>query len=395
MLLVPTSYQAIRGGLLALILLCSFGRRKLYMNKTIWIFWCLNFFVCVVAFIIGIIKGNPGAFRVTTVALVWPVLYLYFMMNIHSLDVIRQLFKVIVYGGIITGLLNALLLLNKAYLGIGALSAVAEMLGYKYGIYDGYMEFFSPTQSFFPYFLFFYVSLLCVPRKDIQINRKHLLFGSVLMAILILLSGRRAMWVVVCLLPFILVGVLRYTNMGKSGLLLRFVFFITVFVLIVGYVILSYSSIDIISAQVSSIFEFYEDASNYERTLQFRSLKNDFFSSPFLGNGLGHASAYVRTPEAPWEYELEYNYEWAVYGILGSLVQYITYGWILVKGLKIVKGNYRFAEYLIPPIVAFAAMGIINATNPYLAKFDFLWTFFLPIIILNVVLCLPASNANE
>tara|TARA_B110000971_G_C19803123_1_gene405305 strand:- start:163 stop:378 length:216 start_codon:yes stop_codon:yes gene_type:complete len=40
---------------------------------------------------------------------------------------------------------------------------------------------------------------------------------------------------------------------------------------------------------------------------------------------------------------------------------------------------------LAPQLVALVCFLIINASNPYLGKFDYLWTIFLPIASINAI----------
>ena len=40
---------------------------------------------------------------------------------------------------------------------------------------------------------------------------------------------------------------------------------------------------------------------------------------------------------------------------------------------------------LAPQLVALLCLLIINASNPYLGKFDYLWTIFLPIASINAI----------
>ena len=57
--------------------------------------------------------------------------------------------------------------------------------------------------------------------------------------------------------------------------------------------------------------------------------------------------------------------------------------WIFWRGVKIVAEGGPLAELMIPMLVGFSALLIANATNPYLEKFDEMWTLFLPLAVIN------------
>ena len=137
--------------------------------------------------------------------------------------------------------------------------------------------------------------------------------------------------------------------------------------------------------ELLSTFDMESNESNLERVLQNKSLLNDFWNSPIIGQGIGFVSSYVRTPDHPWEYELVYQYLLASFGLLGMLVLCMPFVWVLKTSIDIVKKTGKYAELIIPAISGSFVFLLINATNPYLLKFDFLWIFFLPIIVLNQI----------
>lgn len=41
-------------------------------------------------------------------------------------------------------------------------------------------------------------------------------------------------------------------------------------------------------------------------------------------------------------------------------------------------------QYILPVLVGTACFLIANTTNPYLAKFDYIWVVFLPVALINI-----------
>lgn len=340
--------------------------------------------VCLINTIYSIVLGNPGAISVVTVYLLWPMLYLWFCMKCRSLEVINQIFKIIVYGSIVVMIMNAIFFLNNAFFYIGILNNIAELLGYQYGIFDGFVEYYSPTQSYLPYYLYFSVSMLLIPNEKLKIPKHYIWIMALLSVLLILLSGRRVMWLVVCFIPFffyLLFGFMRI----KNGALHKLIGMSIILFIVLGLVIVQFLDINLLLNEFMSSFDFQSNNSNYERTLQYKSITQDFIENPLFGKGNGYVSNYIRTPAIPWEYELTYNYMLSSFGLVGMLFLVIPYLIVLWECTKLVRNHNQYSYLIIPSISGSLVMLIVNCTNPYLAKFDFLWCFFLPIIVFNQI----------
>lgn len=131
-----------------------------------------------------------------------------------------------------------------------------------------------------------------------------------------------------------------------------------------------------------TIFDFTTNESNIERALQYDSLIDGFIQSPLFGAGAGAAAQYNRSIEQPWAYELSYVGFLFQYGVIGFLL-YATGVIILTFHLVALvkrKGRNSFEFFYLTGFIAFM---IANATNPYLAKFDYMWVLFIPVAIMN------------
>lgn len=385
MLLLPTSYQVIRGVLLFIICIQSLSLKRTFVDKDILLYFMITGIMCFLNATYSIVVGNPGALANMTVFFIWPILYLWFCLKCRSVEVINNIFKIIIYGGIVVLLINTLLFINNVFLDIGELNLLAEVLGYRYGIYDGFVEFYSPSQSYIPYYLYFSVVLLLIPHKKLGIPRKYIWVMTVLSVLLILISGRRVMWLIVCVLPFFLCVLFEFMKI-RNGVLLKVAAIFVILVAIIGVVIVQFLDIDYLIEEFMTSFDFQDNNSNYERTLQYRSITEDFIENPLFGRGNGYVSDYIRTPDAPWEYELTYNYLLSSFGLVGMLFLIIPYAIVLWKCTKLVRRNNPYSYLILPSISGSIVMLVANATNPYLFKFDLLWCFFLPILVLNQIL---------
>lgn len=384
MLIMPTSYQAIRGGILLIICIKALNIEKNFMDHRIRLLFVLNFLICALNISYSIIIGNQGSLAFITVILIWPLLYMFFMIKCKSMEILYNLFKVITYGGVVVLITNALFFLNNVFLGIGVIDQLAEFLGYRYGIYEGFTEYFSASQSYLPYFLYFSVTILIVPHKKLNIRNKWFALMAILSSILILVSGRRSMWLMIGLLPIMLLFLLKISKV-RGFSFFKIISISCVVTSIIGYVLIKFYDLDQVVLQLSSSFDFQYNNSNYERTLQMKSLFEDFLNNPLFGKGIGSVSSYIRTPDRPWEYELTYNYLLACFGVIGVLIMTLSYLWVIIKSIKMVRKENKYIELILPALSGMIVFLIINASNPYLLKFDFLWIFFLPIMIINQI----------
>lgn len=396
MLLLPTAYQAPRGVVLLMVLLATLNiKAKLKVSKEVGIVWCLTFVVSLFSFLHGLLAGNPGALANVTVFLIWPTLYLYFMLRSHSFKVLDGLLTTLFYGSTFIVLFNFVMLLNELTFHVGFLTAIGELLNYQYnvGITEGFMEYNTPTQSLLPYTLYFSAILFLLNPKHLRNKKIYLIIIFLFSMIDILLSNRRAMWVVIAALPLVLLVMFYSLPQGKkvtSKIIVISVFAACVLLGTAFYML----DLEYVFSEISSILDFSGDDSNYERTMQFRSMFKDFVDNPLFGCGMGYVSSYIRTPDHPWEYELVYNYLLSVVGIIGFTIYLGSVLWIYFKSYKLAKRNELYASILYPQIGGLFSFLVINATNPYLLKFDFLWILFLPVVSINTIL-ITSKDRNK
>ena len=82
MLVMPKVYQVERGVLLATLLIGGLVYvicEKWRLNKTILFWGFLTITASMIFIYIGVINNTPGALRVSTVYVLWPMVYIFFM----------------------------------------------------------------------------------------------------------------------------------------------------------------------------------------------------------------------------------------------------------------------------------------------------------------------------
>lgn len=400
MLIVPTAFQIPRGVLLVLIIFLSVtSNSKMYVPKVVGRWWLATFVISVISLTYSLIRGNPGAIPNVTIFFAWPLLYLYFMMRCNSINVIKKLQNTLLYGFFFVASFNFFMLLNEFYFHIGILSDIGEQLNCKYnvGITEGFFEYYTPSQSLLPYILYYIAASFILTKGNELKNKKILIICFFLSVIDILLSNRRGMWVVMGILP-IFVLLLFYFSRGirksVNFAIIKKITIITIATFVfIGVIVMQFYDLDALSEEISSISDFSYNESNYERSMQAKSMAKDFYDSPLWGNGIGYVSEYVRTPDHPWEYELVYNYLLSSFGIIGFSVFIASLLWVYIKSFSISKNNKEYMILLMPQIAGLFSFLIINATNPYLLKFDFLWILYLPILTISTIL--KTNNLNK
>jgi O-antigen ligase len=232
----------------------------------------------------------------------------------------------------------------------------------------------------------FVLSFILVRRGELRGLKK---FGVYLLLLAIVLaalgSGRRAFWLVMLLTPFIILPFLQLSSCRLKpipffSLTLKAVVLAS---LAIGGAIAA-MGLDLV-ALIENFFSAFQgqEVSSGIRFLQAASLWEKFTESPLIGHGFGSTVDVVRSHDTPWAYELFYLALLMNVGLFGFLIYSFAVIWIALKGIELSRKNVEFAKLFVPLIVSLCAFLIMNATNPYLGKFDYLWVIFLPVALLN------------
>lgn len=403
MLFVPTTYQLAKLSLmlwvLGMILVRIFARGRLSLHPLI-LLWTLFMVTVSLGFIfLGMINNAPGALRVGTVYVVWPMVFILFVIGVANENLLLGLFKVMVSASLAIGLYS----LSYVSYASGWLPEYLYLSidqGQAMGFYDGFVEFRLYSISSLLFLVPFLVGVLLTwPKTKIPIPRTCLWVALIISFWVVLLSGRRVLLLVVALSPFITL-ILRglmpqvYKKENKK-LVIMYLSTATVF-LLMSFGFLQYFY-DIRLSEIWSMFmqgfDFYSDASASARGEQFFALLRGWIDSPLVGAGHGaSAEGSLRSSEMPWAYELSYLALLFQTGLLGFFAYASGVIWIFWMGIRMIRSGESLGIYILPILVGMTCFLIGNATNPYLAKFDYMWVVFLPVAFINHWLITRSKN---
>jgi ABC-type multidrug transport system fused ATPase/permease subunit len=306
---------------------------------------------------------------------------------LNRLDAIRMLVSTLT--------MTFLVLLAYYFLFLGNMSGIVpDSLyleldqGQAVGFYDGTVEFalYSISSLLFlmPFWLH-YLYNLNYKNKPKVIHWIVLFLGLVLCV----LTGWRAVQVVVLISPFIVVATEFIVGGGARVeiRLLRGLFNSRNIMLMLAGVIVLLSTFAVIDVRLDAIkadfisgFDF-DDASNVsasERTNQFVSLMNAWFNGNFLvGAGNISHTDYLRSDEQTWAYELTYVYLLFSTEIIGVLFYFGLFGWVLLRIRNALIHRSDMGAYVLPLITGVFGLAIGAASNLYFGKFDYLWIILL------------------
>ena len=386
MLVLPTTFQLQRGIFLAgLCLIALIAAPKYWRcNREIVIIWMSTLVAGLFFVTEGVINNAPGAIRVTTVYLVWPCVYILFIGLVHNPSHIKLLIKTLIAGILVTSLLNIFLLVGALLGHIAEVASILQFQGAGIGLYNGYIELTSYNLTTVIYGLPFLLALLFVQGNNYRIVSSKILVTVLLFDLLVcLVSGRRVFWLLALTSPFLVFSILFISQTR-----LRFRYWLAVGGIVVLLLFCAVGSgkisFHIIENQFFSAFDFTGEASASLRYAQFIDLIQSWSTHPLLGHGFGASTGNViRSEEMTWAYELSYVALLFHSGLLGMVVYSVAVLWIFYSGVNLIRKNPSSGVLLLPLLCGLAGFLMINATNPYLGKFDYLWTVFLPVAVIN------------
>lgn len=374
----PTVFSAFKMGLLLIPLGCLLlgGGRAGRIN--IWLLLLALFyaFIGLMWSLYGAVLDNPGAFRTLTVMAVYPILFtLLAMVYRGNSEAFSELFLT---AGLLIVVIDLSFIFGEILVPGNALSSLLKILYADAAVVDsgiGYLKFTLPNVSTMIFILSFVMCRVACGKVGIKVL--IVLFGG---ALLVLLSGRRVVFVTAVAGPVIAYLLTVGAVNGKTVAGLKVTFFA---IIILAIIAIFYSMWpDYFISRISSIFDFSDNNSNIERVLQFNALLEGIYKNPIWGNGAGAVASYIRSEEMPWAYELFYISTIFQYGFLGFFLYAVGLLFLILFLASEVRacGRATFEYYFLSGMIAFL---LATATNPYIAKFDYMWVIFVPVALMN------------
>lgn len=395
MLFVPTAYQVVKAPMLvALVLMVAAGalvsgRLRLHPAVLLW----TVFMMCVgLAFMIrGLLGDAPGAIRVGTVYVVWPLVYTVLVAGASRWLVLLGLARTMVVATLAIAAYGVSYILHV----VGLLPSFLYLpldQGQLIGLYHGYIELNLYNLSSLLFLVPFLIAVLMTwsDRDSAPASRFWLWAAVVAGGALVLLSGRRALLLVVSLAPLFTLAarqllpaedrqsswrVMLSTVAGASVALVALLLYLSA---VYGFSLATVWRMFLLG------FDFGRDVSATARSNQFVALMTEWANAPLLGAGHGASAAgSVRSVEQPWAYELSYAALLFHTGLVGFIAYISAVGWIYAEGLRVIREGGARASYMLSVLVGLTCFLIGDATNPYLEKYDLMWVIFLPVALIN------------
>lgn len=320
------------------------------------------------------IQGDLEALRLYVV---WSVAFVVLYTLLRAEQSLHIMHSAMVVAGILIPLINFLGLYDQLS-GLGFISeGIRQELNMEIGFGHGYFQFSSENiQVMFliaPYLLS--LQFRTGAGKSNSLLTKLALMLSL---ILVVISGRRALWLVVALTPCTVLllssitGSYRLMKAGGRRFLLACA---AAGVIALSTLLIAPESTSDFSA-VSRISQAF--SSEDERTIQSPYLIRAFMESPILGSGFGGYAGYQRNEEKPWAYELTYQKLLFNMGIVGAAFLLALFFLYLVLVIRLLRRFQCASAIPFGLLVAFCSLLLGAYSNPYFSGFDSL--FFLGLL---------------
>ena len=353
--------------------------RRISVHPSLVTFYIALSIAALVWSIIGLLHGAnhwTGVFEAIRLYCVWSGAFvlLYTLLRAErSLEIIHW---AMVASGILISVINLGGLADQ-FFGWGFVSdAMREELNQYIGFHDGYIQITSKNLAA----MFLVVPYLIAVQFRADADRARrwpVRLSLVLSLILVAVSGRRALWLTVALVPLTLLvlavftgSLSRMTTLGRRALL-------------------AYGSAVVLAVALTPVLQMLPQrlqdaaATQYlraafsaqdERTIQMPYLLEAFADAPAMGMGYGSTARYLRDYERPWTgYELTYYQMLFNIGIVGVA---LVGGLFAAYFVRVVRVLRHFPEGSAVPfglLVAFCSQLLGGYTNRYFGSFDLLF----------------------
>ncbi len=386
MLSFPKSFAVIKIVILAFMFSMVFlhivlgGVRRFSLD--IIFFYLVFILLAVIWLIVGLLNDGYAialgdAFRLYVVfSLIFLVLYLW----LENFDYLPLIFSSIMVSTIIIFAFCFLSIFEALY----SVSLFPDFLRVELNVMAGGHEGHFQLGNNSVNSLFFTVPFLLsalVCSSELSKRYRFLFFVSLVLGVIaVLLAGRRALMLILLMVPFLAVFFRRISGVssieGGRGVG-KIIFVFTFFAVCVGGVILLAGlNVNQAAERIESAF-----AGDSVRVDQFISLWKGFTDSPLLGSGFGGSVDVIRSEERPWMYELSYMQLLFNGGLLGFSLITGCIGFFYLKALFVIKNFSLYRAEAISTLVGVLVFCVGSATNPYFSGFDSLFLLgFIPLI---------------
>lgn len=373
MLVLPRSYAALK--LMALLALVFWCLPILFSPLRVFSANVARFYLSVATLgavwaVVGLLNGAAvvGVMDSVRLYVFWSVAYFVLITLIPLAGGLRTMHRAIVLAGIAIPVIN-LAGLADVVLDAGLIPlAVREELYLFASFHEGYVRITSHNIGSL-FFVVGYLVTLQVCAAPAGISRRWATVALFLSVMMVMLSGRRALWLGTALTPFVVLFAAATTgSLAQTRHWGRLVAFACL-ALALPMTWAAAAGFDLSMAQDFARAAFDADD---ERAMQAPYLLQGFVDHLFLGSGFGVEAGYERSSESPWLYELTFHQLLFNFGLVGvSCLIVLTARYFMLArrfiGSQDVQSALGLA--LLSGFLCFLGGAY---TNPYLGSFDFL-----------------------
>ena len=391
------------------ITMLTTGRVGLHPTVALWTF-ALSTLSCL--FVLeGFFAGAPGAKEAAQTYVIWPIIYTLVIIGVQSKRILLGLIRTLAIStsciaiySIVYMLVLVRILPENKYFDLNSLDWSHQAIYQN----EGFIAMQFPGLNSLPFLVPFSVAALatCLPRimGAAPLRRAWLWTAVFLGLVSVLVSGRRGLILVTLTAPFLTLLFLSFQPMVERHLSRKSLVRITAsgvlaaVISLAGLNAVSEISLSGLADRFSAGFDFSpttDDNGANERREQFHALLAGWMDNPILGAGLGSpAYGSIRSPQSPWNYELYYLAFLYHTGLVGFTAYAAGIFWIYWMGVRVIRAGGYLSALMVACLVGMSSLLVANATNPYLARLDGIWTIFLPLSLINFwLLRRPAAQS--
>lgn len=378
LLSIPKSYSVYKFGVLCFIiaLLCLGFVSKRFRVKSIdpIVFYFTFSAIAIVWLMIGIYNGGrQGAIDDgMRLYVAFSFIYCFLVMAALNFEYHEWLIRCLVWSSVIISALTFLIFLDAIF-HIGILpSSFKDELQLNVGLHDSYSQVGSNNINSLFFVLPALISYWMFGSEGEGVSQKIVLMCIFLGILAAMLSGRRALLLVVLLTPVIAGFQYSYVERMRlsKSILVRTVALLAVMTIVpialIGY-FYYHGNLNVANMEERIYNAFGGDT---VRVNQFYSLLSGFENNYLFGSGFGGVASVIRSQDRPWMYELSYMQLLFNGGLFGTAAIMGLITTFYIKAIRAAKNNRMYKSENVALLTGFVAFCIGNATNPYFSGFD-------------------------
>ena len=381
-LIFPRSFVFFKLGLLitlAVFIFLKHGRRMMAdIPSSFFILGMIISFIGIFWSLVGLTNGAylAGVYDSLRLYLFWSIAWAALAYFILLSGAEKVLHKSFMLSSLCIVLINVLGVADTILMTEIIPMALRKDLDLFVGIHDGHIQINSHNIGSL-FFLINYFLVILISR-DRPSNLKQTVFIYLLLAILVIISGRRALWVAVAICHFLVIihSAISPRYFNRSVISSYFVW--SGFLVISGFTLLTAYTEFSFSATLDHLFSAVSN--DDERSLQAPFLIDGFSENFLIGNGFGVNAGYTRNSDRPWIYELVYHQLAFNVGLIGLIITSLTGALIISRALSQLRKCIN-PSYILATLYGCLAFAIGCYSNPYIGSFDFLiYIWILPLL---------------